>query len=32
MPREYRTARELVGPLMLVGGTTGVKYGELVEI
>ncbi len=32
MPREYRTARELVGPLMLVDGTTGVKYGELVEI
>jgi len=32
MPKEYRTARELVGPLMLVDGTTGVKYGELVEI
>ena len=32
MPREYRTARELVGPLMLVDGTSGVKYGELVEI
>ena len=32
MPKEYRTARELVGPLMLVDGTTNVKYGELVEI
>ena len=32
MPKEYRTARELVGPLMLVEGTSGVKYGELVEI
>ncbi|MGE5528572.1 MAG: V-type ATP synthase subunit B [Patescibacteria group bacterium] len=32
MPKEYRTARELVGPLLLVDGTTGVKYGELVEI
>ncbi|MGE5550289.1 MAG: V-type ATP synthase subunit B [Bacteroidota bacterium] len=32
MPKEYRTARELVGPLMLVDGTTDVKYGELVEI
>ncbi|MGE5549005.1 MAG: V-type ATP synthase subunit B [Bacteroidota bacterium] len=32
MAKEYRTARELVGPLMLVEGTTAVKYGELVEI
>ncbi|MGQ9778525.1 MAG: V-type ATP synthase subunit B [Bacillota bacterium] len=32
MLKEYRTARELVGPLMLVEGTSGVKYGELVEI
>jgi V/A-type H+-transporting ATPase subunit B len=32
MLKEYRTVRELVGPLMLVEEVEGVKYGELVEI
>lgn len=32
MFKEYRTVRELVGPLMLVEEVEGVKYGELVEI
>lgn len=30
--KEYRTIREVVGPLMLVDGVSGVKYDELVEI
>lgn len=30
--KEYRTAREVAGPLMLVEGVTGAKFGELVEI
>jgi len=32
MLKEYRTIREVVGPLMLVEGVEGVKYDELVEI
>ncbi len=32
MLKEYRTIKEIVGPLMLVDGVDGVKYDELVEI
>lgn len=32
MRKEYRTIREVVGPLMTVVGVEGVKYDELVEI
>jgi len=32
MLKEYRTIRELVGPLMLVDHVSGVGYNELVEI
>ena len=32
MLKEYKTIREVVGPLMLVEGVLGVKYDELVEI
>ncbi len=32
MLKEYRTIREIVGPLMLVEGVEGVKYDEIVEI
>ncbi|MDY0064135.1 MAG: V-type ATP synthase subunit B [Bacilli bacterium] len=32
MPKEYKTIREVVGPLMLVEGVEGVKYDELVRI
>ncbi|MDR1620184.1 MAG: V-type ATP synthase subunit B [Clostridiales bacterium] len=32
MRKEYRTIREVVGPLMLVNEVEGVKYDELVEI
>ena len=32
MLKEYRTIREVVGPLMLVEGVSGVTYNELVEI
>lgn len=32
MPREYRTAQEVAGPLMLVKGVEDVKYDELGEI
>ena len=32
MRKEYRSIREVVGPLMLVEGVEGVKYDELVEI
>lgn len=32
MLKEYKTIREIVGPLMLVEGVEGVKYNELVEI
>ncbi|MEA5065720.1 MAG: V-type ATP synthase subunit B [Eubacteriales bacterium] len=32
MLKEYSTIREVVGPLMLVEGVSGVKYAELVEI
>ena len=30
--KEYKTIKEVVGPLMLVEGVEGVKYNELVEI
>ena len=32
MVKEYRTIREVVGPLMLVENVSGVTYNELVEI
>ena len=32
MPKEYKTIREVVGPLMLVDNVEGVKYDELVRI
>lgn len=32
MIKEYKTIKEVVGPLMLVDGVAGVKYNELVEI
>ncbi len=32
MLKEYRTAKEIVGPLMLVEKVSGVQYDELVEI
>lgn len=32
MNRDYRTVREIVGPLVLLDGAQGVKYGELVEL
>lgn len=32
MLKEYRTIKEIVGPLMLVEGVESVKYDELVEI
>ncbi len=32
MLKEYKTVREVVGPLMLVDGVEGVTYDELVEI
>jgi V/A-type H+-transporting ATPase subunit B len=32
MIKEYKTIKEVVGPLMLVEGVTGVKYNELVQI
>lgn len=32
MLKEYKTIREIVGPLMLVEGVKGVTYNELVEI
>lgn len=32
MRKEYKTIREVVGPLMMVDGVSGVKYDELVEI
>ncbi len=32
MLKEYRTIKEVVGPLMLVEGVEGVKFDELVEI
>ena len=32
MLKEYRTIREVVGPLMLVDGVSGATYNELVEI
>jgi V/A-type H+/Na+-transporting ATPase subunit B len=32
MLKEYKTVREVVGPLMVVDGVEGVKYNELVDI
>lgn len=32
MLKEYKSIKEIVGPLMLVNGVEGVKYDELVEI
>lgn len=32
MPKEYRTVREIVGPLMLVDEVEDIKFEELVEI
>lgn len=32
MLKEYKSIKEIVGPLMLVSGVDGVKYDELVEI
>jgi|GEM_PF-3110374 V-type ATP synthase beta chain len=32
MFKEYKTIKEVVGPLLLVEGVEGVKYNELVEI
>ena len=32
MNRDYRTVREIVGPLVLLDGAQDVKYGELVEL
>lgn len=32
MPKEYKTIKEVVGPLMLVDNVEGVKYDELVQI
>ena len=32
MLKEYRTIKEVVGPLMLVDQVEGVTYNELVEI
>src|SRR5512136_1336637 len=32
MAREYMTTRDIVGPLLLVEGVSGVKYGELVDL
>ncbi len=32
MRKEYKTIREVVGPLMLIEGVDGVKFDELVEI
>jgi V/A-type H+-transporting ATPase subunit B len=32
MLKEYKTIREVVGPLMVVEGVEGVKYNELVDI
>lgn len=32
MVKEYRTIREIAGPLVLVGEVSGVKYDELVEL
>ncbi|MBU5455540.1 V-type ATP synthase subunit B [Caproiciproducens sp. MSJ-32] len=32
MLKEYKTVKEVVGPLMIVEGVEGVKYDELVEV
>ena len=32
MRKEYRTIKEVVGPLMMVENVEGVKYDEIVEI
>jgi V/A-type H+-transporting ATPase subunit B len=30
--KEYRTARQIIGPLVLLEGVEGVTYGELTDI
>jgi len=30
--KEYRTVKQIAGPLMLVEGVEGITYGELTEI
>ncbi len=30
--KEYRTVKEIIGPLMLVEGVEGITYGELTDI
>ena len=30
--REYRTARQIIGPLVMVDGVEGITYGELTDI
>ena len=32
MPKEYRSIREVAGPLMMVSGVEDVKFNELGEI
>ena len=32
MNREYKTIKEVVGPIMMVENVQGVKYNELVDI
>ena len=32
MNKEYKTIKEVVGPIMLVEGVSGVKYNELVDV
>lgn len=32
VPKEYRTVRQIVGPLLLVDGVEGITYGELADI
>ena len=32
MPKEYRTIREVAGPLMMISDVDGVTYNELGEI
>ena len=32
IPKEYRTVRQIVGPLLLLDGVEGITYGELAEI
>ena len=32
IPKEYRTVRQIIGPLLLVEGVEGITYGELADI